>query len=296
MSKSDIWMPIYIGDYLSDTMRLTTLQHGAYFLLMLEYWKQGPLPNDMAELAAIAKQDKRAWEKEVWPTLRRFFSVQDDGLLHQKRMDKERASAADRKTKRTAAANARWKGKDKQEASNADAKADANASALDEQNACIKDAPRASCASALPSPSPSSLRSENTLTTFGTPAAPSSPDEDPPAPTLAAPKAKTPMPPDQRAALFGIGTQIVCAMTGKPTRATKELIGKWLKDMRDDCAVLNTIIQEAADTRPADPVAWITAAVKARSGSKLDAMARDWRLDEIDLDAAAEEDCRRQGI
>ena len=93
MAKTDTWMPFYIGDYLADTMRLTTIQHGAYILLMMEYWRQGPLPDDDFELAAIAKMERKQWDREARSALRRFFTVHDDGLLHQKRLDAERIKA-----------------------------------------------------------------------------------------------------------------------------------------------------------------------------------------------------------
>lgn len=107
MSRTDTWMPLYIGDYLADTMRLTTLQHGAYLLLLMEYWRQGPLPDEQPELAAIAKLDRKVWEREVWPTLSRFFERFDDGLLHQKRIDNERTKAIEISNKRREAVQQR---------------------------------------------------------------------------------------------------------------------------------------------------------------------------------------------
>ncbi len=177
MSKIKTWMPVYIGDYLADTMRLSTLQHGAYFLLMMEYWRQGPLPDDMDELSAIARADRKVWDKSIWPTLKRFFSKGEDGLLHQKRMDIELGIASEKSSKRSAAANARWS----KDECKTDANAYANASGLDVQNgnkqACKQHCTCASCASASPSQSHnSSLRSELVCGAPSASAPPAKPD------------------------------------------------------------------------------------------------------------------------
>jgi uncharacterized protein YdaU (DUF1376 family) len=76
--KKDIWMPIYIGDYLADTGHLTTTQHGAYLLLLMHYWRKRELPADDKQLAAIAKLPLRIWldSKE---TIQAFFH---DGWKH----------------------------------------------------------------------------------------------------------------------------------------------------------------------------------------------------------------------
>jgi uncharacterized protein YdaU (DUF1376 family) len=93
VSKTDAWMPFYVGDYLSATGRLTTEQHGAYLLILLDYWKNGPPPNDDAVLAALARMSLAAWRKAK-PALIGFFDIRE-GLLIQKRVEKERDRTAE---------------------------------------------------------------------------------------------------------------------------------------------------------------------------------------------------------
>lgn len=113
MSKVDVWMPLYIGDYLSSTSRLTTEQHGAYMLLIMDYWKNGPLPDDDAVLAQICRMTSDAWSNAS-STLRAFFK-QDGSTLRHSRIDAEMEEAKEGKSKRKAKAEAaaakRW-GKD----------------------------------------------------------------------------------------------------------------------------------------------------------------------------------------
>lgn len=78
------WMPLYVGDYLGDTGHLSTTQHGAYLLLMMHYWRQGALPDDDKQLAAITKLPLRIW-LDTKETIQSFFH---DGWRH-KRIDEE---------------------------------------------------------------------------------------------------------------------------------------------------------------------------------------------------------------
>jgi uncharacterized protein YdaU (DUF1376 family) len=55
-------MPLYVGDYLAKTRSLTTLQHGAYMLLIMEYWVKGGLPTDDKKLQRICGLTSRQWQ------------------------------------------------------------------------------------------------------------------------------------------------------------------------------------------------------------------------------------------
>jgi uncharacterized protein YdaU (DUF1376 family) len=76
------YMPLFVADYLADTAHLTAIQHGAYLLLIMNYWQRGkPLPNDDVRLAQIAKMSKRDWAHNRAAILE-FFTEQDNLLTH----------------------------------------------------------------------------------------------------------------------------------------------------------------------------------------------------------------------
>jgi uncharacterized protein YdaU (DUF1376 family) len=93
--KTDIWMPLYIGDYLADTMHLSTVQHGAYLLLIFHLWRRGSLPDDEAALVKISGLNPQSWRAHR-PVLAEFFTVAD-GVWTHRRVEKERKLSEARK-------------------------------------------------------------------------------------------------------------------------------------------------------------------------------------------------------
>lgn len=104
------WFPFYVGDYTRDTARLTTEAHGAYLLLMLDYWVNGAPPDDNETLATITKLPLPIWKKRR-SALVKFFKIKD-GLWTHSRIEKERAKAeevgASNSDKAREAAERRW--------------------------------------------------------------------------------------------------------------------------------------------------------------------------------------------
>ncbi len=83
---------MYIGDYLADTMHLSTEQHGAYLLLLFSLWRRPTLPDDDAALAKICGLSERAW-LHTRKVMTEFFVIQDGCWTH-KRVDQERLRLA----------------------------------------------------------------------------------------------------------------------------------------------------------------------------------------------------------
>lgn len=148
-AKADVWMPLFIGDYLADTTRLSTEQHGAYLLLIMDYWRNGAPPDDDEILCSITKMSPKDW-KRIKVAVMNLFRL-NNGVWRHKRIDEELIGAALRKKKAEEkakkAADARW-GKVPTEDEKSDTSSNAPSNAPS-----ISQAMHEEC----PSPSPSPL-------------------------------------------------------------------------------------------------------------------------------------------
>ena len=97
------YMQLYVAEYLADTMHLTTEEHGAYLLLIFNYWQTGkPIPK--ARLARIARLTNDRWQS-VEVSLREFFSDTGSEWVHS-RIEADLAMVSDAQAQRAAAGKA----------------------------------------------------------------------------------------------------------------------------------------------------------------------------------------------
>lgn len=90
------YMPLYVADYLADTAHLTTIEHGAYLMLIMSYWQKGSAftaPDEQTlnvRLANVARMSNGEWSK-VRPVMAEFFQVSLEGAAkwYHKRIEEE---------------------------------------------------------------------------------------------------------------------------------------------------------------------------------------------------------------
>ena len=93
------YMPLYVADYLSDAAHLSTLEHGAYLLLIMTYWQRGEaLPADDKKLARICRIGPREWER-IKGNMSDFFQVDCNTWSH-KRVEFELQNVRDKSLKK----------------------------------------------------------------------------------------------------------------------------------------------------------------------------------------------------
>jgi uncharacterized protein YdaU (DUF1376 family) len=82
------WMPLYIGDFIADTMHLSATETGMYIRLLLHCWQHTVIPRDERQLAMIAHCDGRTWRR-YRETVLAFFQPCDGNSMQHSRVTKE---------------------------------------------------------------------------------------------------------------------------------------------------------------------------------------------------------------
>lgn len=102
-------IPFWTDAYLGDTRHLSTLEHGAYFLLLMCAWRtpSNDLPDDDKQLARMCGMRIDQWRR-IRPTILAMWQQRDDGRWAQKRLDMERNFVHGRSQKQSGVAIARW--------------------------------------------------------------------------------------------------------------------------------------------------------------------------------------------
>lgn len=102
MNRNGIWMRLYPGDYMRDTIGLTHAQHGAYLLAIMKYWSKGESLTQAEFREVCGRERNRIAQFFVW----------EGNRWHHKRIDEELAACRERmekaRLKARQAAVARW--------------------------------------------------------------------------------------------------------------------------------------------------------------------------------------------
>lgn len=78
----------HAADYLLDTLGLTQEEHGAYLLLILNYYWNGSLPHEPDQVYELARADNEARRTAVDRVLKRYFH-EENGLITHNRIERE---------------------------------------------------------------------------------------------------------------------------------------------------------------------------------------------------------------
>lgn len=99
------YIQLYVSDYLSDAAHLTAIQHGAYLLLIFNYWQKGhALNNSNERLANVARMSNAEWEENK-AVIAEFFRIEGDEWHHD-RIDSDLFAVAAKSTKASRAGKA----------------------------------------------------------------------------------------------------------------------------------------------------------------------------------------------
>ena len=93
--KVDIYMPLYVRDFLTSTLGWSAEERGHYLTLLMVAWDRGGLPAELDQIERLSPG-----VTNVWPMLQDKFPVDEDGLRRNARLEKHRDRCVELKDKR----------------------------------------------------------------------------------------------------------------------------------------------------------------------------------------------------
>ena len=99
--KVDVYLPLYVRDFLTSTIGWTALERGHYLTLLMLQWDRDGLP---AEIDALERLSPGVGD--VWPMLQDKFPVEADGHRRNARLEEHRDRAVALRRKRSEAGKA----------------------------------------------------------------------------------------------------------------------------------------------------------------------------------------------
>jgi uncharacterized protein YdaU (DUF1376 family) len=108
-TKVDVYLPLYVRDFLTSTIGWTAEERGHYLTLLMIQWDRGSLPAEPSDLERLSPGVARCW-----PVLVGKFPTGDDGLLRNSKLEEHRCRCVEIREKRSqaakSAASGRWSG------------------------------------------------------------------------------------------------------------------------------------------------------------------------------------------
>ena len=108
-TKVDVYLPLYVRDFLTSTIGWTAEERGHYLTLLMIQWDRGSLPAEATDLERLSPG-----VASCWPVLAGKFPAGDDGLLRNAKLEEHRCRCVEIREKRSqaakSAASGRWSG------------------------------------------------------------------------------------------------------------------------------------------------------------------------------------------
>ena len=108
-TKVDVYLPLYVRDFLTSTIGWTAEERGHYLTLLMIQWDRGSLPEENNDLERLSPG-----VGQCWSVLAGKFPVCDDGTRRNAKLEEHRTRCVEIREKRSqaarSAASGRWAG------------------------------------------------------------------------------------------------------------------------------------------------------------------------------------------